>query len=46
MKKMISRRNFLKAAALAGSAMALTACGGFPAATSSRPPLWPAPPWL
>ena len=28
MKKMISRRNFLKAAALAGSAMALTACGG------------------
>ena len=28
MKKMISRRNFLKAAALAGSAMALSACGG------------------
>lgn len=28
MKKMISRRNFLKACAIAGSAAALTACGG------------------
>ena len=28
MKKMISRRNFLKAAAVAGSAIALSACGG------------------
>ena len=28
MKKMISRRNFLKACAVAGSAMALSACGG------------------
>ena len=28
MKKMISRRSFLKAAAIAGSAIALSACGG------------------
>ena len=28
MKKMISRRNFLKACAVAGSTAALTACGG------------------
>ena len=28
MKKLISRRNFLKACAVAGSAAALTACGG------------------
>ena len=39
MKKMISRRNFLKAAALAGSAMALTACGAraLPATKRLRP---------
>ena len=28
MKKMISRRNFLKVCAVAGSAVALSACGG------------------
>ena len=28
MKKLISRRNFLKVCALAGSAAALSACGG------------------
>ena len=28
MKKLISRRNFLKACAVTGSALALTACGG------------------
>ena len=33
MKKLISRRNFLKAAALAGSAVTLTACGGSKADT-------------
>ena len=33
MKKLISRRNFLKAAALAGSAVTLTACGGSKANT-------------
>src|SRR5699024_999220 len=33
MKKLISRRNFLKAAALTGSALTLTACGGSKANT-------------
>ncbi len=33
MKKLISRRNFLKAAALTGSALTLTACGGAQAHT-------------
>ena len=35
MKKMISRRNFLKAAAIAGSAFALSACGGKSAANDA-----------
>ena len=35
MKKMISRRNFLKAAAVAGSAFALSACGGKSAANDA-----------
>ena len=35
MKKMISRRNFLKAAAVAGSAIALSACGGKSAANDA-----------
>ena len=40
MKKLISRRNFLKACAVAGSAAALTACGGKAAPTTRPPPLW------
>ena len=41
MKKLISRRNFLKVCALAGSAAALSACGGNPpAAVILLPQLW------
>ena len=50
MKKLISRRNFLKVCALAGSAAALSACGGGkstgrdtpnpPAAEILLPQLW------
>ena len=45
MKKMISRRNFLKAAALAGSAMALSAAAAraLPATKRLRPSWWTAP---
>ena len=34
--KKISRRNFLKTCAIAGSAAALTACGGSSSTTSGR----------
>jgi len=37
MKKLISRRNFLKVCALAGSAAALSACGGKSTGSSSLP---------
>ena len=37
MKTMISRRNFLKACAVAGSAAALTACGGSKKADAPDP---------
>ena len=37
MKKMISRRNFLKACAVAGSAVALSACGGSKKAAGPDP---------
>ena len=41
MKKLISRRNFLKVCALAGSAAALSACGGkSTAAAILLPQLW------
>ena len=43
MKKLISRRNFLKVCALAGSAAALSACGGgksTAAAAILLPQLW------
>ncbi len=42
MKKLISRRNFLKVCALAGSAAALSACGAAnpPAAAILLPQLW------
>lgn len=36
MKKLISRRNFLKVCALAGSAAALSACGGGKSTGSSN----------
>ncbi len=36
MKKMISRRNFLKVCAVAGSAVALSACGGSKKACCTR----------
>ena len=36
MKKLISRRNFLKVCALAGSAAALSACGGGKSTGSGR----------
>ena len=37
MKKMISRRNFLKVCAVAGSAVALSACGGSKKAAGPDP---------
>ena len=37
MKKMISRRNFLKVCAVAGSAVALSACGGSKKAAAPDP---------
>lgn len=38
MKKMISRRNFLKVCAVAGSAVALSACGGSKSLLHRTPP--------
>lgn len=38
MKKMISRRNFLKVCAVAGSAVALSACGGSKRLLDRTPP--------